>query len=234
LNYVNQFRKRSNIDELIKKLSSATGDLIIKSRSSESKYFQKIDSNKEVITSVEIAELEHISLGNIYGLNTVQELTNETIENITKQVCNGLSLFKTAEEFPFLSLIMKQVGYILIAEGISNLTSELINHRESSLSCNQLFYLNGRIINEAISLIAEAPVIFIEKIMQYTIKSYQELIVQESLPSVISLYEELHNQQIAIIQEFLDKVKFDQTKTEQEYTNLKDEKDSEVVPYAAY
>lgn len=226
--------QQDNIDELIKKLSSATGDLIIKSRSSESKYFQKIDSNKEVITSVEIAELEHIGLGNIYGLNTVQELTDETIENITKQVYNGLSLLKTAEEFPFLSLIMKQVGYILIAEGISNLTSELINHRESSLSCNQLFYLNGRIINEAISLIAEEPVTFIEKIMQYTIKSYQELIVQESLPSVISLYEELHNQQIAIIQEFLDKVKFDQTKTKQEYTNLKDEKDSEVVPYTAY
>ncbi|WP_342169805.1 hypothetical protein [Rickettsia endosymbiont of Seladonia tumulorum] len=51
---------------------------------------------------------------------------------------------------------------------------------------------------------------------------------------MISLYEELHNQQIAIIQEFLDKVKFDQTKTKQEYTNLKDEKDSEVVPYTAY
>ncbi|MDR0330011.1 MAG: hypothetical protein LBH99_05100, partial [Rickettsia sp.] len=109
-----------------------------------------------------------------------------------------------------------------------------INHRESSLSCNQLFYLNGRILHEAISLIAEEPVTFIEKIMQYTIKSYQELIVQESLPSVISLYEELHNQQIAIIQEFLDKVKCDQTKTEQEYTNFKDEKDSEVVPYAVY
>ncbi|BFD46152.1 MAG: hypothetical protein DMENIID0002_07980 [Rickettsia endosymbiont of Sergentomyia squamirostris] len=226
--------QQDNIDELIKKLSSATGDLIIKSRSSESKYFQKIDSNKEVITSVEIVELEHIGLGNIYGLNTVQELTNETIENITKQVCNGLSLLKTAEEFPFLSLIMKQVGYILIAEGIYDLTSELINHRESSLSCNQLFYLNGRIINEAISLIAEEPVTFIEKIMQYTIKSYQELIVQESLPSVISLYEELHNQQIAIMQEFLDKVKFDQTEIEQEYTNLKDEKDSELVPYTAY
>ncbi|WP_341757413.1 helicase-related protein [Candidatus Tisiphia endosymbiont of Ditula angustiorana] len=226
--------QQDNIDELIKKLSSVTGDLIINSRNSESKYFQKIASNKEVITSVEIAELEHIGLGNIYGLNTVQELTHGTTENITRQVCNGLSLLKTAEEFPFLSLIMKQVSYILIAEGISNLTSELINHKEESLSCNQLFYLNGRIINEAISLIAEEPVTFIEKIMQYTIKSYQELIVQESLPSVISLYEELHNQQIAIIQEFLDKVNFDQTKTEQEYTNLKDEKDSEVVPYDAY
>ena len=225
--------QQDNIDELIMLLKSITGNLIIKSRASESEYLQKIDTDKEVITSTEIAELEHIGLGKIYRLNTLREELPTTFLNIEKQVNGGLSLLKTSEDFPLLSLLMKQVGYILIAEGISNLINELMNHEESSLSCNQLFHLNAKIISEAIRSVNEKPVDFIEKIIQYTISSYQQLIPQENLPSVKSLYEELHNQQIAIIQEFadLDKLEFDQTQIEQQYMDLKD---NEIVKYTAY
>ncbi|UCM86432.1 MAG: hypothetical protein LF885_07150 (plasmid) [Rickettsia endosymbiont of Culicoides impunctatus] len=195
--------QQDSIDELIKELKSVTGNVIIKSKYFKSQYLQKIDLNKEVITSNETAELEHIGLGKIYKFNKVLEKNPRTFSNIEKQVKSGLSLVQTVEDFPFLSVLIKKVGYILITEGISNLINELINHGESSLSCNQLFHLNAKIISEAISFINEEPVNFIEKIIQYTINSYQQLIPQENLPSVISLYEELYNQQIPIIQEFL-------------------------------
>ncbi|WP_375326320.1 hypothetical protein [Candidatus Tisiphia endosymbiont of Nemotelus uliginosus] len=193
--------QQNNIDELMKVLSSnVAGEVVISSKSSE--YFQKIDPNKEVITNFEVAELGHVGLGNIYGLNIIPEHSTKTFSNVEKQVSSGLSLLRTGQALPCLLPLMTQVAYILIVEGVSDLTSELIKHRGSFSPYN----LKDKIIIKSSSLIDETLSVFIEQILQYTIKVYQEFVTPEELPSTASLYEEILNQETAIIIQFSDQI----------------------------
>lgn len=146
--------QQDNITQLITKIANLEEDQCIMQHKSY-KYLKEIDPKQEIITYHETNELENIWLGNIYGIGELQ-YRDDGLAKVKHQISESLSLLQNIEDLsqlPILANAIKQTAYILIAESICELISEITNN----VSPNKLSYIKTCVISNNIELTDDKP-----------------------------------------------------------------------------